>query len=176
MSPQSKKMVMALPLTLTRARERVLAPFRDLVGKFGITEPQWRVLRTIGTVGALEMTQLAQITALLFPSLSRIIRDLEQRKLVTKTVHEEDLRRYVVTLSPTGQQLFDAIAPHCEAVYATIRTALGNEKLKQLHALLIELETRLDEVEFRDVEAPQPLLQEAVGQVQRRGRPKVVKA
>lgn len=169
-------MVMALPLTMTRVREKVLAPFRDLVNRYGITEPQWRVLRTIGTAGPLELSTLVQVTALLFPSLSRIIRDLEQRGLVTKTVHEDDQRRYVVSFTEAGQQLFDAISPDCERVYACIRQAIGPDKLRLLHALLIELENQLEDVEFPDFDQPDPTLQETIGPTQRRGRPRVAKA
>lgn len=169
-------MVMALPLTMTRAREKVLAPFRDLVNRYGITEPQWRVLRTIGTVGPLELTALVKITALLFPSLSRIIRDLEQRGLLIKTVDEEDQRRYVVSFTEAGQRLFDAISPDCERVYDSIRQTFGPDKLRLLHALLIELENQLEDLQIPDFEQPDPSLQEAIGPTQRRGRPRIVKA
>ena len=169
-------MVMALPLTLTRAREKVLAPFRDLVSRYGITEPQWRVLRTIGTVGPLDPSALTQITSLLFPSLSRIIRDLEDRNLVSKTVDPDDQRRYVVSLTETGQQLFDAIVPDCERVYATIRQSIGADKLRELHSLLIELESQLDDVTFPEFNVPDAALQDAIGPIRQRGRPKAVKA
>lgn len=148
-----------------------MSRFRGLVHDYGLTEPQWRVLRTLGKLEQVEMSDLAEITALLFPSLSRIIRDLEARDLVRKVPHAADQRRYLVSPTETGQRVIEEISPDCERVYSGIRQAMGAEKLKQLNSLLLELEERLDGLEPDEFSGPSPELRALLGPAPRRGRP-----
>ena len=68
-----------LPLALVRARECVMAHFRNLLRRYNLTEPQWRVLKTMEEIATVELSELSRRTALLMPSLSRIVRELELR-------------------------------------------------------------------------------------------------
>ena len=70
----------SLPMSLLRAREAVMRHFRASLRQHNITEQQWRVLRALAEVRKIEVTELAHATFLLPPSLSRILRDLEQRR------------------------------------------------------------------------------------------------
>ena len=143
---RTKAVVNALPLSLVRARESVMGPFRNLLRRYDLTEPQWRVLRTVDQLGEIEMTELSRVTALLMPSLSRITRELEQRGYLRKEPDPTDLRRMIVRLSETGRLLVEMASPECEAVYRAIRHAMGNEKLRELNVLLGELEAKLAEL------------------------------
>src|SRR5947207_3922732 len=69
----------SLPMSLLRAREAVMRQFRPSLRNHGLTEQQWRILRALTTVDAIEVTELARVAFLLGPSLSRILRDLEAR-------------------------------------------------------------------------------------------------
>ena len=83
----------SLPAILMRAREAVMARIRPVLRAYEVTEPQWRVLRTLCSVEEVEVTQLADMVFLLPSSLSRILRDLGERGLITRRTSEEDLRR-----------------------------------------------------------------------------------
>jgi len=72
----------SLPMSLLRAREAVMRQFRPSLRNHGLTEQQWRILRALTTVDAIEVTELARVAFLLGPSLSRILRDLEARDLI----------------------------------------------------------------------------------------------
>jgi homoprotocatechuate degradation regulator HpaR len=141
--PKAKGVVNALPLSLVRARESVMGHFRNLLRRYDLTEPQWRVLRTVDQLNEIEMTELSRVTALLMPSLSRITRELELRGYLCKEADPADLRRMLVRLSDKGRLLVEMASPECEAVYRAIRHAMGNEKLRELNALLGELEMKL---------------------------------
>src|SRR6202051_4457534 len=67
----------SLPMSLLRAREAVMRQFRPSLRNHGLTEQQWRILRALTAVDAIEVTELARVAFLLGPSLSRILRDLE---------------------------------------------------------------------------------------------------
>lgn len=148
----------SLPMALLRSREAVMCLFRPGLRKHGVTEQQWRVLRALAHRGPLEVTDLAEATFLLPPSLSRILPDLENRGLVSRRQVDTDLRRSVVSLEPRGLKLIAAHAPYSEEMYAEIAERFGAQRIEELVALLQELEASLQEI-------PQSRLQS-----QRKGR------
>lgn len=134
----------SLPMSLLTARESVMQRFRSSLRLFNITEQQWRVLRALSSVHEIEVTALAKATFLLPPSLSRIVKDLDDRGLIRRRFDESDGRRSLLSLSPDGQTLIEAVAPYSEAIYAQITEAFGDEKLKLLQGLLRELQTTVE--------------------------------
>lgn len=130
----------SLPMSLLRAREAMMRHFRATLGEFDLTEPQWRVLRALTSLDEVEITELAQITFLLPSSLSRILRDLEQRSLIARRQAPEDRRCTLVSIAPDGTALIEGAAPEMERIYAEVTRALGAENLAELQRLLRELE------------------------------------
>lgn len=130
----------SLPMALLRAREAVMRQFRPILRQHGLTEQQWRILRALAAVDAIEVTELARVAFLLGPSLSRILRDLETRGLIQREVNARDLRRGVLSISAKGLRLIALVAPNSEAVYASISERYGARKLAALHKMLDELE------------------------------------
>ena len=137
----------SLPMSLLRAREAVMRQFRPSLRHHGLTEQQWRILRALTAVDAIEVTELARTAFLLGPSLSRILRDLEARNLIERRTAEADLRRGVVSISAKGLKLIEVVAPTSEAIYATITRRYGARKLAELQAMLAALESTLAELE-----------------------------
>src|SRR5260221_11142659 len=137
----------SLPMSLLRAREAVMRQFRPSLRNHGLTEQQWRILRALTAVDAIEVTELARVAFLLGPSLSRILRDLEARHLVERRAAEADLRRGLVSLPAKGLKLIEAVAPSSEAIYAEITSRYGARKLAELQDMLAELERGLAEME-----------------------------
>lgn len=144
-----EQVVEALPLSIVRARESVMGSFRAVLHKYGLTEPQWRVIWTIESLGEVEMTELARMTAILFPSLSRIVRELEQREYISRRNAPSDLRRMLVSLNDRGSALFELVAPEARLVYRSIRDAMGTEKLRQLQSLLVELDEKVSGMDVK---------------------------
>lgn len=148
----------SLPMSLLRAREAVMRQFRPSLRDHGLTEQQWRILRALTAVDAIEVTELAHVAFLLGPSLSRILRDLEARRLIERKAAKADLRRAVVSISAKGLELIEAVAPNSEAIYAAITRRYGARKLAELQDMLHELEGSLSElngVDRGNVEADQ---------------------
>lgn len=147
-SPGAREMPMrefsrSLPMALLRAREAVMRHFRASLRKHGLTEQQWRILRALGGVETIEVTELARSAYLLGPSLSRILRDLEQRGLIERRSVKTDLRRGLVSISPEGLRLIEAVAPSSEAIYAEMTRRYGADRLAALHEMLSALEASL---------------------------------
>src|ERR1700749_3445193 len=133
----------SLPMSLLRAREAVMRQFRPSLRNHGLTEQQWRILRALAAVDALEVTELAHVAFLLGPSLSRILHDLEARHLIERKAAKTDLRRAVVSISAKGLKLIEAVAPSSEAIYAAITKRYGARKLAELQDMLHALEHSL---------------------------------
>ncbi len=137
----------SLPMSLLRAREAVMRQFRPSLRNHGLTEQQWRILRALTAVDSIEVTELARTAFLLGPSLSRILRDLEARHLIERRTAKADLRRGVVSISPRGLKLIEAVAPNSEAIYAEITSRFGAQKLTELQDMLGLLERSLAAME-----------------------------
>jgi homoprotocatechuate degradation regulator HpaR len=136
----------SLPMALLRAREAVMRLFRPGLRKRGVTEQQWRILRALAHAGSMEITDLAEATFLLAPSLSRILPELERRALVSRKQVDSDLRRSVISLEPQGLRVIASHAPDSEEIYAQILERFGERRLAQLSELLRELEATLQEM------------------------------
>lgn len=140
----------SLPMSLLRAREAVMKQFRPSLRRHGLTEQQWRILRALSSVDAIEVTELARMAFLLGPSLSRILRDLEARQLIERRTAKADLRRGVVSISQKGLRLIELVAPASEAIYAAITRCYGAQKLAELQAMLGRLEESMSSLELMD--------------------------
>ncbi len=129
----------SLPIALMRAREKVMAPIREMLADSGLTEQQWRVLRVLAEHGALDSSTLADRASLLLPSLTRIIGALSQAGYVTRVVDEEDRRRHVVEITGAGRGLIDANSGRAREIADGFVETLGQEKFDALLDMLEEL-------------------------------------
>jgi homoprotocatechuate degradation regulator HpaR len=140
----------SLPMSLLRAREAVMRQFRPSLRRYGLTEQQWRILRALAALETIEVTELARVAFLLGPSLSRILRDLEARRLIERKAAKADLRRGVVSISERGLKLIEVVAPSSEAIYAAITRRYGARKLAELQDMLGALEKSLTRLEYAE--------------------------
>jgi homoprotocatechuate degradation regulator HpaR len=133
----------SLPMLLLRGREAVMRQFRPSLREHGLSEQQWRILRALASIEEIEVTALACTAYLLGPSLSRMLRDLEERRLIQRRVPKADLRRGMVSITAKGLKLIETVAPFSEAIYAEIARRYGARKLGELQEMLRDLESCL---------------------------------
>lgn len=128
-----------LPMALLRAREAVMSRFRPILREHGLTEQQWRVIRALEGEDGLEVTALADKTLLLMPSLTRILKGMEEQGWVKRFTVEGDNRRRQMRLSKSGRELFETIAPKSELEYKLMESKVGTAALGQLYKQLEKL-------------------------------------
>lgn len=128
---------------LLSAREAVMAPIRPILRTAGVTEQQWRVLRTLTDEGGIDVTTLAYNAMLRPPSLTRILKELTERKLVIREADAEDGRRSIVTISPAGRALVDETTA---AYLATLDRYADTFGVDRFQALLDELAVLTDAI------------------------------
>ncbi len=134
----------SLPIALLRAREAVMAGFRPVLARHGVTEQQWRVLRVLSEFGeALDASNLASRASILPPSLTRILKVLSERQMVKATKDQGDGRRVLVSILDAGEELIHKVAPESREIYADLERRYGAEKVESLLEMLDELTIKL---------------------------------
>ncbi len=129
----------SLAIGLLRAREAVMSHFRPILADHDVTEQQWRVLRALSEAGLLDATEVAEKAFILAPSLTRMLRALEERGLITRHKDKDDGRRVLLKLAPAGQAIIDEVMPDSRRVYADIDARFGAGRTEQLLDMLEEL-------------------------------------
>ncbi|MFS8976109.1 homoprotocatechuate degradation operon regulator HpaR [Cupriavidus necator] len=125
-----------LPHLLLQARETLLAGFRPILRQFGITEQQWRLMRTLNERGPMEPNQLAEACLILSPSLTRMLGSMEDAGLVARTRSATDQRRQLVTLTPAARTVIAEMEPLIDARYQELARQLGPERLADVYRAL----------------------------------------
>ena len=138
---------LSLPMQLLRARESAMSRFRPMLRNHGLTEQQWRVVRVLAAEKKLDTGELSRLTFLLAPSLTRILKTLDQEGLVQRTPDPDDLRRVDVRLSKAGRIVYNKVSPDSERLYREIEEQFGLQKLNELYALLKDLQGAINQIE-----------------------------
>lgn len=125
-----------LPILLQKAKEASVAQVRQTLAGFGLTEQQWRVIRASFEHGEMNAQELARRSAILGPSLSRILNRLEDDGILTRRTAEGDLRELTIKLSAAGKRLHNKVQPTLDRHYGDLADKLGARKAKQLTDLL----------------------------------------
>jgi DNA-binding MarR family transcriptional regulator len=89
---------------------------------------------------------VAERACILPPSLSRIIKTLEQQKFISSFRNKEDGRRTMIELTESGLQFLDVAAPYSLAIYAAIEKAYGKAELADLLDRLDQLQKAVAEI------------------------------
>jgi homoprotocatechuate degradation regulator HpaR len=140
-----------LPQALLRAREAVMRYFRPNLKVAGVTEQQWRVIRTLSDRGEMEIGQIAEACCIPGPSLTGVLERMERDDWIKRFRISTDQRKVVVELTLKGKRLVERMAESVDARYRVIEGHLGTQTLDSLYVLL-------DAV----AELPDPALTEAV--------------
>ena len=124
-APGLRPIERSLTIGLLRAREAVMARFRPLLNRHGVTEQQWRVIRVLAERRTADATEVAAASCIHPASLSRILRDLAGVGVLVATASSTDSRRLVVKLTAAGRRRFREVGAESELIYRCIEAELG---------------------------------------------------
>ena len=113
--------------------------FRPMLAAHEINEQQWRVIRVLGEVDALDATEVAIRANILAPSLTRMIKAMTERGLIERARDTSDGRRVILSIAPEGRALLRLVAPDSTAIYRQLEADYGRERTAQLIEMLIAL-------------------------------------
>lgn len=127
-------------MALIRARETIMAPIREMLAESDITEQQWRVLRVLEELGPQEASALANRSALLLPSLTRITQTLQKKGLLVRTQVKTDKRRQLIDITPEGSAIIAANLSRAIEIVDGFKSVLGADRYELLLDLLEDLD------------------------------------
>ncbi|WP_324089144.1 homoprotocatechuate degradation operon regulator HpaR [Phenylobacterium sp.] len=132
--------------TLLIARESVMAPIRPILRRAGVTEQQWRVLRVLDDEGELDPSTLANRAVLHAPSVTRILKELLDRKLIDRLPDAKDGRRSLIRLTAGGRRLVQETAKETVVILDAFAKRFGESRVAALRNELAALEEALRSV------------------------------
>lgn len=110
-----------------------------MLAKHDVTEQQWRVLRVLAESGQLDASEVALRASILSPSLTRIIRNLEDRKFIRRKKDASDGRRVMLEIAPGGTALIKKALPESASAYERLDARFGAARINQILDLLDEI-------------------------------------
>lgn len=116
--------------TFLLAYESVIETLRPSLKVAGLTEPQWRVLHELQARSPMIASELAANTFVRASSLSRILRDLETRDLISRAQQFEDLRKTLVSLTDYGRKTIAPIETTYADLVRRLAAAVGSEAVR----------------------------------------------
>ncbi len=128
-----------LPQLLLKARDALLSHFRGILTHYGLTEQQWRIVRSLREQGPLEPNQLCDACQILSPSMVGVLSRMQTQELIVRERSPHDQRRIIISLTPQGRAVYDRVAPLVEAQYRLIEAAIGRDLIDQTYAQIDRL-------------------------------------
>ena len=109
----------------------------DVLARFGLTHPQYNVLRMLAGAGdrGLTHTEITKWMVTGVPDVTRMVDKLEKGGLLRRTRDPADRRKVLHHIEPAGLQLLGEIQPEMAAVHDWIEEALSEPDRKALVAL-----------------------------------------
>lgn len=143
MTPDDQGQVSAeqesLTIQLLRTREALMQHFRPMLSARDVSEAQWRVLRSLYEQREMEALELARVSAVMAPSLTRMLKVLEERDLITIVRHPTDGRRVLISISARGREFMLEALPEMQRIYGRLSLAIDSERMRELQKLLKEV-------------------------------------
>jgi DNA-binding MarR family transcriptional regulator len=84
---------------------------RIYVERYKISVPEWRVLVMLGQLGTMTAKTIGSGSHMHKTKVSRAVMLLEKRKLLTRRANRADLREAFLSLTPSGREIYDKLAP-----------------------------------------------------------------
>ena len=132
-----------LALTLWVKLARASATFSRLTGKdidrYGLTQPQFSVLETLGHLGPMTLGEVSKKVLVTGGCMTVIADNLERDGLVERARSTKDRRVITVRLTSKGKKLFKEVFAQHARLVARLASVLSADEQIQLSQLLKKL-------------------------------------
>ncbi len=135
-----------LILNLTIAANTLENSFDGFISKFGITGPQYNVLRILKGIypEGHPRCEIASRMLEIAPDITRLIDRLEKQGLVVRDRSDKDRRMSVTRITAKGLKLTEEINPHIEKEHKKATEHLTGTECRELSRLIEKLYKDLD--------------------------------
>jgi len=106
---------------------------------FGVSYDQWLIIEQVKNKQGISQIEIANNTGKDRASISRIIKNLQQKGLLTKIHNEENKRANKVYLSPEGLDLSDRMVSVYNEVYHNQFLGIHEREMNLLKEILVRI-------------------------------------
>lgn len=132
-----------LPYRLSVLANRISSALaRRYAERFDLTIPEWRVIAVLGPCPGLTAVEICDLTAMDKVQVSRAVARLIAAKRLSRRIDAKDRRRAVLTFTPAGMAVYEAIVPLALSFEAALTEALRPGDRAALDHLIERLETK----------------------------------
>ena len=110
--------------------------------RFGLSVTEWRVIALIGRFPGLSASEVAQRAAMDKVAISRAVRNLLDQGRIEREASADDRRTRHLTLSATGQAIYQEIVPAALDYEQLLISALNPEEQRVFEQLMDRLQTK----------------------------------
>ncbi len=115
------------------------------IKSFGLTEPQFGVLESLGHLGPMTLGQLSKKQLVSGGNITCVVDNLEKEGLVERKRTSKDRRTIVAQLTPKGKKMFTSIFEKHARHVASLAAVLTEQEQETLSILLKKLGLSLKE-------------------------------
>jgi len=106
---------------------------------FGVSYDQWLIIDQVRNRQGISQIEIAKNTGKDRASISRIIKNLQLKNLLTKTSNETNKRANKVYLTPAGLELSDKIITVYNDIYKSQFSGIYEQELNLLKEILVRI-------------------------------------
>ena len=122
-----------LSIASALASERIAEVYRAL---FGLSVPEWRIVAVVAEMQNVTQAMIGERTLMDKMTVSRATGALVNRGLIARSCNTADGRSHMLSLTPSGEHIYDAIVPQALALEAQLLSGLCAAEVEQLKSLL----------------------------------------
>lgn len=128
--------------------------YRRTEQPFGISLPEWRVLRSVIVHPGISQAEIAVSEGLNVMNVSRAVAGLRRKQLLEVEADPDDRRRSMLSATETGRAIGADIAVRERTIYEHIFSVLSPDEVEQLDKFLDQVNANLREVDLPTPPAP----------------------
>src|SRR5690606_24125533 len=126
----------SLLLDCTARRVKQYAQFQFNQGNYGVTVDQWIVLKNLNESDNITQKELAKLCGKDQPTLTRILDLLVKKEFVSRIMHEQDRRSFIVRLTDKGRTKVKEMTPYVKNIRMKAWENLGESDFDHLQRIL----------------------------------------
>lgn len=109
--------------------------------RFDLSIPEWRILAVLGEGIPLSAAEIVQRTAMDKVAVSRAVKKLLDKQRLEKNQDSSDNRRFALSLSASGQALYEEVVPIALEYERRLIAELSHDEIENMDKLFNHLDS-----------------------------------
>ena len=128
-----------LPALLAQASQLISSEFHAVARKQGFSVAEWRVMATLAGGAPVSIGQLAQVTLIKQPTVTRLLDRMELQGLVARLPHDSDRRVTLVRITRKGGRTVEHLMGLARAHELRVLEPFGLQRAEELKHTLRQM-------------------------------------